>query len=135
MTRRSLPPTTTGATAPGTEPSRLRTSTRARSFTSCSAIVGLLTVRMPSGSVPVGSNGRTTGGNVLVGRYGRAASVSELLIVIAVFGSTSSRKYTRTTLTPVTDRDSTLAAPGDWFTHRSMRSVSVRSTDRVGIPL
>ena len=90
---------------------------------------------MPRGSVPVGSNGRTTGGRVLVGRYGRAASVSELLIVIAVFGSTSSRKYTRTTLTPVTDRDSTLAAPGDWFTHRSMRSVSVRSTDRVGIPL
>ena len=33
------------------------------------------------------------------------------------------------------ERDSTFAAPGDWFTHRSIRSVSVRSTERVGIPL
>ena len=52
----------------------------------------LLTVIMPSGSVPVGSNGMTTGGNVFGGRYGTVVSASELVIVSAAVGSVSSRK-------------------------------------------
>ena len=51
--------------------------------------------------------------------------------VLTFYNGMPTRSVERT----LTDRDSTLAAPGDWFTHRSMRSVSVRSTDRVGIPL
>jgi phytoene dehydrogenase-like protein len=35
-----------------------------------------------------------------------------------------------TTLTPASDRDSTDWTPGDWLTHRSMRSVMTRSVER-----
>jgi hypothetical protein len=37
----------------------------------------------------------------------------------------SSRKYSRTTLTPGTDFDSILRTPGDWLTQRSIRLVMV----------
>jgi len=39
-----------------------------------------------------------------------------------------------TVLTPTTDFDSTLAAPGAWLTQRSMRLVMVFSTAPVGMP-
>ena len=94
----------------------------------------MLTVRMPSGSVPVGSNGNTTGGRVLGGSVGRAPSASELVMVRAALGSMSSRKKILTMLTPGTDLDSTRAAPGAWLVQRSMRFVMVFSTDEAGIP-
>ena len=92
MTARSLPPTTTGATAPRTRPRAFRTSIRATSLTVASPSSGLLTVMIPSGSVPVGSNGMTTGGRVLGGRFGRVLRASELVMVRAPVGSMSSRK-------------------------------------------
>ena len=65
---RSLPPTTTGATQPGTAPSKLRTWMRATSLTLASSRSGFSTVSTPSGMVAVGSNGSTTGGSVLGGK-------------------------------------------------------------------
>src|SRR5262245_19400727 len=106
---------------------------RPMSLTWASSRVGLLTVRMPSGRVPVGSNGITTGGNVLGGNVGRAPSASELATVSAAFGSISSRKYDLTTLTPGTDRDSTRIVPGAWLTQRSSQFVMVFSIELVGM--
>src|SRR5262245_31686411 len=90
---------------------------------------------IPSGRVPVGSNGRTTGGSVLGGRGGRALRASEVDTVSADGGAVSSRKYSLTTLTPVTDPGSTSRMPGDWFPHRSIRSVIIPSGDWGGMPL
>jgi len=112
----------------------LRTSMRAMSFCRASSIDSLLTVRMPTGSVPVASNGIATGGRVFGGRLGSAPSASELTSVSASLGSMSSRKWTLTMLTPGTERLSTSRAPGAWLTHRSMRLVIVFSIDWAGMP-
>ncbi len=107
---------------------------RARSWSFVSVSVGLRTLRMPSGSVPVGSNFITTGGRVLGGRVGRVPRASELTSVRAPLGSMSSRKYRRTTLTPCVDLDSTRLQPVAWLVQRSMRLVIVFSTEPVGMP-
>ncbi len=94
----------------------------------------MLTVRIPSGMVPVGSKGSTTGGKVLGGKVGNVPNAREFVIVSAPLGSMSSRKYSRTKLTPGTDFDSILRTPGDWLTQRSIRLVMVFSMDEAGMP-
>ncbi len=70
---------------------------------------------------------------MLGGSVGSVPRASELVMVSAALGSTSSRKMIRTMLTPGTDFDSTVAAPGA-CTQRSMRLVMVFSTDEAGMP-
>src|SRR5258708_214234 len=107
---------------------------RAKSFSSVSPSSLLVTVRTPNGKVAVGSNGSTTGGNVFGGKVGSVPRAREFTWVSAPFGSTSSRKYRRTTLTPRVDLDSTNWQPVAWLVQRSMRLVMVFSTELVGMP-
>src|SRR5262245_30418712 len=107
---------------------------RAKSLILASSMEGLLTAIIPKGSVPVGSNGNTTGGSVLGGKLGSVPSANEFVSVRAALGSTSSRKYDLTTLTPGSDRDSTRRTPGAWLTQRSRRLVIVFSIEEAGMP-
>ena len=83
---RSLPPTTTGATQPGHGAEHVADVDAGHVLDVGLVQPGLLTVRMPSGMVPVGSKGSTTGGSVLGGSVGSVPRASELVMVRARVG-------------------------------------------------
>ena len=89
MTARTLPPKTTGATAPGLFMIMLRTSYRPTSYKVASLSDSLSRATMPMGVELVGSNGRTTGGSVPGGIVAICERASELVSVSEPPGSAS----------------------------------------------